>query len=50
VFPDKKASPMSGQKKTFAQALGYTCDIPLSQLRTPCIKGDIIVVRIDEAD
>ncbi|ESW10180.1 hypothetical protein PHAVU_009G187600 [Phaseolus vulgaris] len=41
---------MPGQRKTFAQALGNTCDIPLSQLPTPCIKGDMIVVWIDEAD
>ena len=41
---------MFGQRKTFAQALGNTCDIPLSQLPTLCIKGDMIVVRIDEAD
>jgi len=38
-----------GQRKTFAQALGITCDIPLSELPTPCIKGDMIVVRIVEA-
>jgi len=39
-----------GHRKTFAQALGTTCDIHLSQLPTPCIKGDMIVVRIDKAD
>ena len=50
VFPNNKASTMPGQRKTFAQALGNTCDIPLSQLPTPCIKGNMIVVRIDEAD
>ena len=41
---------MPGPRKTFAQALGTTCDIPLFELPTPCIKGDMIVVRIDEAD
>jgi len=30
--------------------LGNTCDIPLSQLPTPCIKGDIVVVQVEEAD
>ncbi|XP_068487128.1 uncharacterized protein [Phaseolus vulgaris] len=49
VCPDNKVYSMSSQRKTFAQALGNTCDIPLSQLPTPCIKGDMIVVRIDEA-
>jgi len=38
---------MTGQRKSFAQALG---NILLSQLPTPCIKGDMIVVRIDEAN
>ncbi|XP_068504205.1 uncharacterized protein [Phaseolus vulgaris] len=50
VCPDNKVYSMSGQRKTFAQALGNTCDIPLSQLPTPCIKGDMIAVQIDEAD
>ena len=50
VYPDNKVYSMSGQRKTFAQTLGNTCDIPLSQLPTPCIKGDMIAVRIDEAD
>jgi len=50
VFPNKKVSAMLGQRKTFAQALGNTCDIPLSQLHASCIKEDMIVVRIDEAD
>ena len=34
----------------FAQVLKNTCDIPLSQLPTFCIKGDMIVVRIDETN
>jgi len=33
-----------------SQTLGNTRDIPLSQLPIPCIKGDMIVVRIDEVD
>jgi len=50
VSPNKKVYAMLGQRKTFAQAFGNTCDIPLSQLPTPCIKGDMIVVRIVEAN
>jgi len=29
VFPNNKASTMPSQRKTFAQALGNICDIPL---------------------
>jgi len=36
------------QKNTFAQALNNACDIPLSELFSPCIKGDLIYVQIDE--
>jgi len=50
VSPNKKASDMPIQRKTFAQALGNTCDIHLSQLPTSCIKGDMVVVRVDEED
>jgi len=50
MFPNKKASTMLGQKRTFTRALGNKCDIHLSQLPTSCIKGDMVVVRVDEAD
>ena len=50
VSPAKTVYAKPGQRKTFAQALGTTCDIPLSELPTPYIKGDMIVVRIDEAE
>jgi len=50
VVPIKKAVAMQGYRKTFAQALGNTCDIPLSKLPTPCIKGDMVVVWIEEED
>jgi len=50
VFPNTKASTVSGKRKTFAHVLGNTCDIPLSHLPTPCIKGDMVVVRVDEED
>ncbi|ESW16183.1 hypothetical protein PHAVU_007G135700 [Phaseolus vulgaris] len=50
MSPNKKASAMPSQRKTFDQALGNICDIPLSQLPTPCIKGDMVVVRVDEED
>ena len=49
-FPNKKASVMPGQSKTFAQPLGNTCDIPLSKLPNPCIKGYMVVVPVDEAN
>jgi len=48
VSPHKNVYVMPGPRKTFAQALGTTCDIPLSELPTPYIKGDMIVVQIDE--
>jgi len=50
VVPNKKAFLMSSKRKTFTQALGNTCDISLFELPTPCIKGDMIVVWIDETD
>ena len=34
--------------KIFVQPLQNTCDIPLSQLPTPCVKGDTVVVTIPE--
>jgi hypothetical protein len=36
------------QQKTFAQALSNVCDIPLSQLPKPCVKGDRIAITIPE--
>ena len=50
ISPAKTVYDKPSQRKTFAQALGTICDIPLSELPTPCIKGDMIVVQIDEAD
>ncbi|XP_068503997.1 uncharacterized protein [Phaseolus vulgaris] len=50
VIPIKKAIVTQGHRKTYAQALGNTCDIPLFQLPTPCIKGDMVVIRVDEED
>ena len=46
VFPNKKVFVILGQRKTFAQALGNTCDIPFSQLPTLCIMGDMVVVGL----
>ncbi|XP_019447216.1 PREDICTED: uncharacterized protein LOC109350434 [Lupinus angustifolius] len=37
-------------RKTFAQALGETCDISSSQLPQPCIKGDAVAIKIPEAE
>lgn len=42
------SSPTLPQKKTFAQALNNACDIPLSQLLVPCMKGDGLAVKIPE--
>ena len=50
VSPAKTVYAKPGQKKNFAQALGTTCDISLSELPTPYVKGDMIVVRIDEIE
>lgn len=36
------------QRKTFAQALNNAYDIPVSQLPTLCIKGDIVFIKIPE--
>lgn len=43
-------SPPIAMKKTFAQALNHACDIPLSQLPVPCMKGDALAVTIPEED
>ena len=48
VIPIKKAVTMQGHRKTYAQALGNTCGIPLSHLSTPCIKGDMVAIRVEE--
>jgi len=50
VVPIKKTVATQGHRKTFAQALGNTSDIPLSQLPTPWIKGNMVVVRVEEED
>lgn len=36
------------QQKTFAQALSNVCDVPLSQLPQPCLKGDRVAIEIPE--
>jgi len=36
------------QKNTFAQTLNNACDLPLSNMTSPCIKGNLICVQIDE--
>ncbi|KAG4911617.1 hypothetical protein JHK82_052222 [Glycine max] len=33
--------PSLSKQKTFVQALHNACDIPLSQLLVPCLKGDV---------
>lgn len=43
------SSPPPQPTKTFAQALN-ACDIPLSQLPVPCIKGNAVAVKIPEEE
>lgn len=42
------SSPSPPLRQSFAQALNNACDIPLSQLSIPCLKGDAIAVQIPE--
>lgn len=42
------SSPSLPKKKTFAQALNNACDIPLSQLHVPCLKGKELAIAIPE--
>lgn len=41
-------SPSPPVAKTFVQALNNACDIPLIQLLIPCMKGDVLAVKIPE--
>jgi len=43
----KDPTPLTHQK-TFAQALSNVCDIPLSQLPQPCMKGDHFAIAIPD--
>lgn len=43
-------NPPNTLKKTFAQVLGHTCDIASSQLPQPCMKGDVVAIKIPEAE
>jgi len=36
------------QKKTFAEVFHNTCDVPLSQLPTPCTKSNLVTVQVAE--
>jgi len=47
VVPIKKSYAPQEQRKTFAQALGNTCNIPLSHFPTP---GDMVDVRVEKED
>lgn len=38
------------QKKSFAQALKNVCDIPMSQLPVPCLKGDELTIQIPKEE
>lgn len=50
VFPIKKIICYPSTKKTLVQDLCNTYDIPMSQLRILCIKGDMVFVRLVEED
>ncbi|KAF1879605.1 hypothetical protein Lal_00033262 [Lupinus albus] len=39
-----------GKKKSFARALKNSCDVAISQLPQPYIKGDVIAIKILEDD
>ena len=44
-----KANPKPiSQQKTFAQAVNNICDIPVSQLPKPCLKGDHFAIEIPD--
>lgn len=46
--PSQPSSTQTKQQKTFAQALSNVCDIPLSQLPKPCLKGNNVVIQIPD--
>ncbi|MCH83819.1 hypothetical protein A2U01_0004645 [Trifolium medium] len=49
----KQPDPVVNQpksQKSFAQAVNNVCDIPLSQLPQPCVKGDGLAISIPEVD
>jgi hypothetical protein len=47
VVPEKKQSK---PQKSFAHAVSNVCDIPMSQMPQPCVKGDRIAIAIPEVD
>ncbi|MCI59006.1 hypothetical protein A2U01_0080261, partial [Trifolium medium] len=47
--PDSNKNQPKTQK-SFAQAVNNVCEIPLSQLPQPCVKGDRIAIPIPEAE
>jgi hypothetical protein len=46
-LPNLKPLP---HKKTFAQAVNNICDIPVSQLPKPCLKGDYFAIDIPDEE
>lgn len=51
VLPPPPSSPNTAiQRKSFAQALTNSCDIPYSQLPQPCLKGDAVAIKIPEEE
>lgn len=47
-FAQATAASQSKVSKTFAQALSNSCNIPVSQLPKPCLKGEQISIKISE--
>ncbi|KAF1868392.1 hypothetical protein Lal_00008199 [Lupinus albus] len=44
-----KDKPNIIQKPSFAQTVRGTCEVPISLLPKPCLKGDVVAVKIPEA-
>ncbi|KAK2403196.1 hypothetical protein QL285_052656 [Trifolium repens] len=50
IIPQGSTAPPqpSPQRKSFAQALTNVCDVPISKLPKPCLKGEKISIKIPE--
>jgi hypothetical protein len=48
--PPSKPPQNSSKKKSFADAVNNVCDVPLSQLPQPVIKGDRVAILIPEEE
>jgi hypothetical protein len=48
IIPHGSKPQPSPQRKSFAQALTNVCDVPISKLPKPCLKGEKISIKIPE--